>query len=301
MAAVLTRILEPARRRFLRQSDASVNGQAVVSPRNKRAFEHNAQADVSMGDALDEEETDQPVEAEDDADEDPDAEGSPDVEEYPAQTLATGDVEEDDDAYEEESKRAVKVRRTSGRTRARPGRRRKDSTPEEDEDEEAAENDSDSDEEEEEEEGGVAPWEAESEEEEEAEQTAELEVHNPNRCYFCKQDEEDDPSSDFEEYLTCTRCSDHGMSCCELHHVTGADGHTAHRSCAREEKSLQVDEGQSKVIVYHLEQLLNVAKQMQQPGDARIASVWKKMQTAKTIMILLVTPQHNAEEDLPQS
>ena len=238
MAAVLTRILEPARRRFLRQSDASVTSQSVVSPRNKRAFDHNAQVDVSMGDALDEEETDQP--AEDDADEDPDAEGSPDVEEYPTQTPAV--IEEDDDAYEEESKRAVKLRRISGRTRARPGRRRKDSTPEEDEDEEAGENDSDSDEEEEEEEG-VAPWEAESGEEEEVEETAQLEVHNPNRCYFCKQDEEDDPSPDFEEYLTCTRCSDHGMSCYELHHITGADCYTAHRSCAREEKSLQADEG----------------------------------------------------------
>jgi len=40
---------------------------------------------------------------------------------------------------------------------------------------------------------------------------------------------------------------------------------------------------------------------MLQPGDARIASVWKTMQMAKTIMILLVTPEHNAEEDLPQS
>ena len=208
MAAVLTRILEPARRRFLRQSDASVNSQAVASPKNKRAFNHNAQADVSMGDAPDEEEIDQP--AEDDADEDPDAEGSPDVEEYPAQTPAAGEIEEDDDAYEEESRRTVKVRRTSGRTRARPGRRRKDSTPEEDEEEDAAEDDGDSDEEEEEDEG-VAPWEAESEEEEDVEETAQLEVHNPNRCYFCKQDEEDDPSSDFEEYLTCTRCSDHGM------------------------------------------------------------------------------------------
>jgi hypothetical protein len=210
MAAVFTRILEPARRRFLRQSDASVNSQSVVSPKNKRAFDHNAQADVSMGDALDEEETDQPAEAEDDADEDPDAEGSPDIDEFPAQTPAEGEVEEDDDVYEEESKHEVKVRRTSGRTRARPGRNRKDSTPEEDEEEEAGENDSDSDEEEAEEDG-VAPWEAESGEEEEVEETAQLEVHNPNRCYFCKQDEEDDPSPEFEEYLTCTRCSDHGM------------------------------------------------------------------------------------------
>jgi len=220
MAAVLTRILEPARRRFLRQSDASVNSQAVASPKNKRAFDHNARADVSMGDALDEEEIDQP--AEDDADEDPDAEGSPDVEEYPIQTPAAGEAEEDDDAYEEESRRTVKVRRTSGRTRARPGRRRKDSTPEEDEEEDAAEDDGDSDEEEEEEEG-VAPWEAESEEEEDVEETAQLEVHNPNRCYFCKQDEEDDPSSDFEEYLTCTRCSDHGMWHFGLHYVADAD------------------------------------------------------------------------------
>ncbi|TQV97709.1 protein mst2 [Cordyceps javanica] len=38
-----------------------------------------------------------------------------------------------------------------------------------------------------------------------------------NVCTFCKQDEEDDPSEDFEAYLTCKRCGDH-----------------AHQQCARE-------------------------------------------------------------------
>ncbi|KAB8273628.1 hypothetical protein BDV30DRAFT_210189 [Aspergillus minisclerotigenes] len=40
-------------------------------------------------------------------------------------------------------------------------------------------------------------------------------------CIFCGQDEDHDPSEDFEEYLTCTVCGDH-----------------SHRQCAREQSAL---------------------------------------------------------------
>ncbi|KAF7592456.1 hypothetical protein BBP40_000237 [Aspergillus hancockii] len=40
-------------------------------------------------------------------------------------------------------------------------------------------------------------------------------------CIFCGQDEDNDPSEDFEEYLTCTVCGDH-----------------SHRQCAREQNAL---------------------------------------------------------------
>jgi histone acetyltransferase SAS3 len=33
-----------------------------------------------------------------------------------------------------------------------------------------------------------------------------------NICIFCKQDEENDPSEDFETFLSCSRCGDNGMS-----------------------------------------------------------------------------------------
>lgn len=54
----------------------------------------------------------------------------------------------------------------------------------------------------------AANWEeaAEGDEEEES-------VANPNNvCTFCNQDEENDPSEDFEVYLACKRCGDHGTS-----------------------------------------------------------------------------------------
>jgi hypothetical protein len=34
---------------------------------------------------------------------------------------------------------------------------------------------------------------------------------NPNRCIFCQQDEENDPSEEFELYLACGVCGDNGM------------------------------------------------------------------------------------------
>jgi histone acetyltransferase SAS3 len=34
---------------------------------------------------------------------------------------------------------------------------------------------------------------------------------NPNRCIFCQQDEENDPSEEFELYLSCGVCGDNGL------------------------------------------------------------------------------------------
>ncbi|KAN0071387.1 hypothetical protein V8E54_010818 [Elaphomyces granulatus] len=75
-------------------------------------------------------------------------------------------------------------------------------------------NTDDSDEEEEEEE---EEWEAESNEHDEAEG----DKMGPGNCIFCGQDEENDPSEEFEEYLTCAVCGDH-----------------SHRQCAREQSAL---------------------------------------------------------------
>lgn len=47
----------------------------------------------------------------------------------------------------------------------------------------------------------------------------------PSRCIFCLQDEEHDPSEEFEEYLTCAVCGDN-----------------AHRLCARTENALKSEE-----------------------------------------------------------
>jgi histone acetyltransferase SAS3 len=203
MAAVLTRVLAPARNRFLRQSDHKA--QPHVGSQNKRAFERNAQADVSMGEAEEEDTT-----AVEDEDDDPDAEGSPDVEdEFVAAPMPEADdeVAEDED-YEEEATRGVKVRKTRVRTSGGTRRRKRGVSSQEEEEEDSPGSDEESEDEEEEQE---APWAAESEEE--VIKAAEVEVANPNRCVFCDQDEDNDPSPDFEEYLACAVCGDNGRLC----------------------------------------------------------------------------------------
>ncbi|KAI9678807.1 MAG: hypothetical protein M1817_005866 [Caeruleum heppii] len=64
-------------------------------------------------------------------------------------------------------------------------------------------------------------WEEASEGNEE-EQTGAV---NANHCIFCGQDEEHDPSEDYEEYLSCAVCGDN-----------------SHRQCARDAESLGSDE-----------------------------------------------------------
>ncbi|KAF2036667.1 hypothetical protein EK21DRAFT_51632 [Setomelanomma holmii] len=51
-----------------------------------------------------------------------------------------------------------------------------------------------------------APWQAESENGEENE----VAKSDPNVCIYCNQDEENDPSEDYEEYLACGVCGDNG-------------------------------------------------------------------------------------------
>ncbi|KAI9846238.1 MAG: hypothetical protein M1837_004227 [Sclerophora amabilis] len=59
----------------------------------------------------------------------------------------------------------------------------------------------------------------------------EAEIVNPNRCIYCNEDEDNDPSEDYEEYLACAVCGDN-----------------SHRQCARKEGSLPTDEGQTNFL-----------------------------------------------------
>lgn len=67
-----------------------------------------------------------------------------------------------------------------------------------------------------------------------------------NMCSFCHQDEEHDPSPEFEEYLACAVCGDNGMA---IHNIllnigdTDKTVLTAHRQCARDSEALEADEG----------------------------------------------------------
>ncbi|KAH5433113.1 histone acetyltransferase [Parastagonospora nodorum] len=66
-----------------------------------------------------------------------------------------------------------------------------------------------------------APWQAESENGEEVEAAR----SDPNVCIYCNQDEENDPSPEYEEYLSCGVCGDN-----------------AHRQCARDANTLSPDD-----------------------------------------------------------
>lgn len=109
--------------------------------------------------------------------------------------------EEDEDADgEEDGDEGV------GAVKIKPG-----DTDDEDEDDEDADSDvseplsnaeDDSDEE--------PAWEEAGEVEEDDDD--ESETGPSNVCMFCKQDEENDPSEDFEAFLTCSRCNDNGGS-----------------------------------------------------------------------------------------
>ncbi|KAF2136171.1 uncharacterized protein K452DRAFT_237984 [Aplosporella prunicola CBS 121167] len=67
----------------------------------------------------------------------------------------------------------------------------------------------------------VNEWEGQSDTAEEAE----AEIVDRNCCVFCGEDEEHDPSEEFEEYLACLVCGDN-----------------AHRQCARNANSLKTDD-----------------------------------------------------------
>ncbi|KAF1833718.1 hypothetical protein BDW02DRAFT_499977 [Decorospora gaudefroyi] len=64
-------------------------------------------------------------------------------------------------------------------------------------------------------------WQADGDEEEEDE----VVKSNPNECRYCKQDEDNDPSPEFEEFLACAVCGDN-----------------AHRQCARDANTLSPDD-----------------------------------------------------------
>lgn len=87
-----------------------------------------------------------------------------------------------------------------------------------------------------------AAWEEEAQEADEEEEES---VASPNNvCIFCKQDEENDPSEDFEAYLSCKRCSDHGMRRLSTGIVWYCTNSAlAHQQCARETAAMTEDNG----------------------------------------------------------
>jgi hypothetical protein len=62
---------------------------------------------------------------------------------------------------------------------------------------------------------------------------------------FCQQDEEHDPSEDFEEYLACAVCGDNCMLISFKHSILSSKANiaVAHRQCARDAGALKSDDG----------------------------------------------------------
>ncbi|KAI9872533.1 MAG: hypothetical protein M1830_001511 [Pleopsidium flavum] len=167
-------------------------------------------------------------------DSDLDAEGEDDPEmDYPVQDVKTNTVEDDlemsdadaegeevdDDEDDGEGVGAVKIPAGQADLESEEEVEPDDAASEE-EDSDVEEEDSDKDSSDAES-GVEEDWEAASEGAEEGE----VEVLNRNNCIFCSQDEEHDPSEEFEEYMACAVCGDN-----------------SHRQCARDAKSLKQDE-----------------------------------------------------------
>ncbi|KAL8717774.1 MAG: hypothetical protein Q9225_005021 [Loekoesia sp. 1 TL-2023] len=133
--------------------------------------------------------------------------------------------EEDDDGSESASEATGKVKRTSGR-RARDSDKDADLDDASEAEASSAEDDDESDKSSTEEESAAVPeWEGGSD----GGEDGSVEVANRNNCVFCGQDEEHDPSEEFEEYMACAVCGDN-----------------SHRQCARDANSLSSDDDAAK-------------------------------------------------------
>jgi len=77
-----------------------------------------------------------------------------------------------------------------------------------------------------------------------------------NSCIFCKQGEEDDPSEDFEQYLTCSICGDH-----------------SHQQCARENNAMNDENDAEK---WHCPTCVNNNLEAQSPHspESKASKPW---------------------------
>ncbi|KAL8993756.1 MAG: hypothetical protein Q9169_006102 [Polycauliona sp. 2 TL-2023] len=135
----------------------------------------------------------------------------------------SGSEEEDDDSSEE----VMEPRKTSRNRRARDSDDDAVVMDDASQDESgSAEDDDESDKSSSEEGSAAGPeWEGASD----AGEDAIGEVANRNNCVFCGQDEEHDPSEEFEEYMACAVCGDN-----------------SHRQCARDANSLSSNDDAAK-------------------------------------------------------
>ncbi|EYE99813.1 putative histone acetyltransferase [Aspergillus ruber CBS 135680] len=109
-------------------------------------------------------------------------------------------------------------------------------------------------------------WEAESNDHEDAE----AEISSRSNCIFCGQDEDHDPSEEYEEYLTCTVCGDH-----------------SHRQCAREQEALHEGDDASQW------RCLTCTQENLEPGGPESSA---QRRLARKNMSKELLPAHTGEE-----
>ncbi|KAL8933407.1 MAG: hypothetical protein Q9216_006380, partial [Gyalolechia sp. 2 TL-2023] len=134
--------------------------------------------------------------------------------------------EEEDEEFDSASEVSDKEPRASGRRARNSGKVAALDEPSEAEASSAGDDDDESDKSSSEGESAAAPeWEGGSDQGEDGS----VEVANRNNCVFCGQDEEHDPSEEYEEYMACAVCGDN-----------------SHRQCARDANSLSSDDDTAK-------------------------------------------------------
>lgn len=175
------------------------------------------------------------AEGEEDDNYDDDAEGEPDDEAMEQAHIVRGkEIPEEEEEEENEDEEGV------GAVKLRPGET-------DDEESEASEGESYHAESEEASEG-EAEWNVAADNDEDDDD--ESENAPANTCMFCKQDEDNDPSEEFEIFLTCTGCGDCGL--CLLTFISKrmcANRDTAHQQCARENKALEGKQSKLQTIM----------------------------------------------------
>lgn len=212
---------------FDQDVDMGANAEAFAANKQLLNGVHQAHVEGSEDEDEDDEDEDRDKDdAEGDEDElsDRDAEGEED-DDHMEDTLRVeqdraGDEEEEDEDEDGEGVGAVKIQ-PAGLDEDEDAASAQDDDEESDDTADDVSKNSSESESEAEVEG---EWEAEA-----AQDDEETERVDPNRCIFCQQDEDHDPSPEFEEYLACAVCGDN-----------------AHRQCARDADALESDEDAEK-------------------------------------------------------
>ncbi|KHO01681.1 uncharacterized protein MAM_00682 [Metarhizium album ARSEF 1941] len=169
---------------------------------------------------------------------DQDASGEEDNDRMDQQIIVGSATPGDGEEYDEDAEGEDEFDEEVGRVKVNPVDSEEEELGSDDSDAQSAAGEEESDDEEDEEdEEGV--W----EEGDAGDEDEESDAVQSNACMFCKQDEENDPSEDFEAFLACTRCGENGKALppgAKTRVSLSADWLVAHQQCARDAAAMTV-------------------------------------------------------------